>query len=755
MTVLKKFGLGRFAALLVLMAMVALRVADPAIVQIARAQAFDLYQRIKPRDYKPVPVAILDIDEASIRKYGQWPWPRTKMAEMVDRLTKLGVGIVGFDIVFSEPDRLSPDVIAKDNDSLDPKVREALASLPNSDAVFAQSIKKSRVVLGQTGIRSNRNAATFEGSDFQDAPIGFRSEGVDVEANPRTFLRIIPPLLQNKPELEKAAMGRGVFTATPDPDGIYRQINLIYLVEEKLRLALTTEMLRVASGGPRTPAFARYNQFGLTRIAFGRNQVATDAQGRVWPYFTHTRPSRFISAVDVFEGTVDPRRIRGHFLLVGTSAIGLEDFRDSPMGYQMPGVEIHAQVLENILAGTMLYRPSYAFDAEVIAMIVVGLLAIVAVPFLGAAWSFLAATFIIGGFISGSYFAFDQYRMLIDPVLPTATVLLLFILLATFNYLREERKRREIKSAFGQYVSPALVSELQESPEGLKLGGETRDLTILFSDVRGFTAISESFKDNPQGLTELMNEFLTVLSKAILKYDGTIDKFMGDAVMAFWNAPLPHPNHARAACNAALEMIAAVDTLNEENRREHEARVLSGDRRKDHPLHAINIGIGINSGDCVVGNMGSEDRFDYTCLGDAVNLASRLEGQSKPYGVLIIMGEVTAHAVADEMAILEIDRIRVKGKQEPETIFGLYGGPELAESEGFGELNQLNADMLAKYRAQDWESCSALLELLQDKADALSIDLQGYLFVYETRIIEFEQNPPGVDWDGVYTATSK
>ncbi|MEL6876245.1 MAG: adenylate/guanylate cyclase domain-containing protein, partial [Pseudomonadota bacterium] len=546
---MKKIGLGRVAAFLVLLMMLLLRATDPAIVQIARSQSFDLYQRIKPRVYQPVPVAILDIDEASIRTFGQWPWPRTRMAELVDKLTAYGVATVGFDIVFSEADRLSPDRIAEDNSALDEPVRTALKALPTSDSVFAEAIKRSRVVMGQTGIRSQQYAADLDASDIEDTPSGFR--GPEIDRDPKTFVTMIPPLLQNRPELEKAALGRGVFTVRPDADGIYRQIPLVFLVEEKLRLALTTEMLRVATGGP--AFFARYNQFGLTSLAIGRTQIPTDANGKVWPYFTETRPSRFISAKEVFEGTVDPNRLRGHLILVGTSAIGLEDYRDSPMGYQMAGVEIHAQVLENILSNQMLVRPSFAFDLEFGTIFAVGLLAIIIVPFLGAAWSFVGASLIIAGFLGGSYFAFDQYRLLIDPVLPTATVVLIFMILATFNYLREERKRREIRSAFGQYVSPALVNELADSPESLTLGGETRELSILFSDVRGFTGISESFKDNPQGLTELMNQFLTALSKAILRHEGTIDKFMGDAVMAFWNAPIEHPGHARSACNAAIE----------------------------------------------------------------------------------------------------------------------------------------------------------------------------------------------------------
>ena len=254
------------------------------------------------------------------------------------------------------------------------------------------------------------------------------------------------------------------------------------------------------------------------------------------------------------------------------------------------------------------------------------------------------------------------------------------------------------------------------------------------------------------GTTVLMNEFLTVLSNAILHHNGTIDKFMGDAVMAFWNAPVPHEQHARSSCLAALKMLHDVDELNKEKKDAWEAIQNESERG---PLHQINIGIGINSGDCVVGNMGSELRFDYTCLGDPVNLASRLEGQSKPYGVLIILGQNTAAYVEDELATLEIDQLRVKGKQEPETVYGLFGDETMLADENFQELQKQNNAMLTAYRKQDWETVEGMLELMKDQSDRAGIDLDVYLFMYETRVLEFRENPPGRDWDGVYVATSK
>ncbi len=741
---LSKFGIGRLVALAVLVGLVAIRIADPTIVKVSRAQSFDMYQRIKPRVYNRQPVAILDIDEASIRKLGQWPWPRTRLAKLLQKLMSAGAVVVGFDIVFAESDRLSPDKVATDNETLSDDVKQALLNLPSNDSVFANMIKRSRVVLGQTSVRSLKDVEGIADVEIKDMPHAFLGQ------DPRPYLPNYPAIVQNLPELESSAMGRGVFTVIPDADGVFRHVPLLFQIDGKLRLSLSAELLRIATGGR---AFAvRTDDAGVNAIKIGRTLIDTDRTGTVWPYFSKSIPSRFVSAVDVLEDKVNPARLRGHLILVGTSAIGLEDFRATPMGSLMAGVEIHAQVVENILTNQMLVRPNYAIAVELLTILVVGLIAIAAVPLLSASWAFFFAALIVIAYVGGSYGAFHEYRLLIDPVFPSFTVITLFIILATFNYLREEKKRREIRSAFGQYVSPDLVSQLADQPEGLTLGGETRELSILFSDVRGFTAISESFKENPQGLTDLMNQFLTVLSNSILKFNGTIDKFMGDAVMAFWNAPVPHENHAISSCEAALEMLENVDLLNKEKAEAHAAIENEEERGQ---LHQINIGIGINSGECVVGNMGSDLRFDYTCLGDPVNLASRLEGQSKPYGVSIILGQATAAYVKEEMATLEIDRLRVKGKQEPETIYGLFGKADLLNTEEFKELQRLNDSMLAAYRAQDWETVNAMLELLRDQSDLVGQDLDGYLFIYETRVIEFQENPPGRDWDGVYVATSK
>lgn len=724
-----RVGLGRIVALALLTILLIIRISDPAPVQILRLKSFDLFQQLKPRDYTPLPVAILDIDDPSLTEIGQWPWPRTTLAKLIDKATEQGAVALGFDMIFSEPDRLSPGLIAADNVRLPGPVRAALTAMPSNDDVLASAIANARIVVGQTSVRST----VFNQTDkavMAQVPHAFL--GLD----PKPYLQQFPDILQNLPQLEQNADGFGVFTVRPDLDGVFRRIPVAMMVQDTLRLGLAPELLRVATGGD---AFAiRTNQAGIEGVILARQLVRTDADGSVWPYFTSTQRSRFVSAADLLNDRAPAGRLAGHLVLVGTSAIGLEDFRATPLGSLMAGVEIHAQVLENILSQTLLLRPNYAIGVELVLTLTLGLLAIVLVPVLGARWTIIGTGALLCAVGFGSWRAFDVHKLLLDPSFPLLSSTLIVVSLVLANYLREERQKREIRTAFGQYVSPDLVEKLSNEPGGLTLGGETKELTILFSDVRGFTSISESFKTDPQGLTHLMNQFLTVLSNAILTQRGTIDKFMGDAVMAFWNAPLDTKNHAQAACHAALAMRHDTAKLNAEN---------TGKAPR------IDVGIGLNSGVCVVGNMGSDTRFDYTALGDPVNLAARLEGQSKTYGVDIVLGNTTAQSVLGKFAIFELDLIRVKGKTQPERIFGLFGDEDMAKTPEFQTIAQTNAQMLAAYRQRDWANADTLLTTLA--AHEFDPSLAGYVALWRDRIAQIKANPPAPDWDGVYTALSK
>ncbi|MEL7299186.1 MAG: adenylate/guanylate cyclase domain-containing protein [Pseudomonadota bacterium] len=726
---------GRAAGLVVIALLVTLRILDPTVVSSLRFSAFDLFQQMSPREYAPAPVAIIDIDDPSIEELGQWPWPRTLVAEMVTRAAEAGAVAIGFDVIFAEPDRLSPDLLAADNAAIPDDIRSVLSALPSNDTTLAAAMARTRVVVGQTSVRSARTGIARL---RPPAPVPHAIIGED----PTPFLMSFPDLLENLDELEAAALGRGVFTTRPDPDGTYRRVPLVMSVDGAIRLGLAPELLRVATG---QDAFAiRTNEAGIDAVIVAGQAIETGPDGTVWPHFTPHVPARYISAADLIKGRMDAGRLQGQIAFVGTSAIGLEDFRPIPLGFSLAGVEIHAQVLEGILLDAMLNRPNYAIAIELVVLACLGVLVVTLVPILAGRWVIIGGLLVLSAYGAFTWWLFEARATLLDPTWPILCTLAMLMLMSTANYLREEQERARIRSAFGQYVSPDLVAQLQDEPEMLTLGGERRELTILFSDVRGFTTLAESFKDDPAGLTQLINRFLSVLSDAILDEGGTIDKFMGDAVMAFWNAPLDHEGHARAACHAALRMQADIATLNKIRAEEG-----GGD------IEPIDVGIGLNTGECTVGNMGSDTRFDYTALGDAVNLASRLEGQSKAFGFPIIVGPSTAEAVQDAFALLRIDRIRVKGKLEPVEVSALIGGEDMRMSPEFEALRQANDALRSAYLTRDWSAARDALQHLEVAAASAGVDATAYVALYRGRVESFMAHPPGVDWDGVTVAETK
>lgn len=449
---------------------------------------------------------------------------------------------------------------------------------------------------------------------------------------------------------------------------------MVVNVNDTLYPSLSAELLRVATGQKSMAVKAR-GTAGVEGIVIGRNLIRTDHKGQLWVYFSHMDAEKYVSAVDVLNGTVPPEKIANKLILVGTSAVGLLDIKSSPVDSFLPGVEVHAQILENILTQTQLTRPRDALGQELTAAIGVGLLMIALVPMVRARWTALLGLASVAAMFGFSWWAFQSQRMLYDPVYPALVAMLLYMYLTYMNYVREERQKAQVRQAFGQYLSPALVEKLATDPNQLKLGGEMRPMTMMFCDVRGFTTISELF--DAEGLTRLINRFLTPMTDTILSRNGTIDKYMGDCIMAFWNAPLDDPDHARNACSSALAMIDSLKVLNKELERE-----AVEENRRHVPL---NVGIGLNTGTVCVGNMGSEQRFDYSVLGDDVNLASRLEGQSKTYGVTVVLGEQTARLVPD-FAMIELDLIRVKGKTVPVRIFALLGSPEMAARQEWAAL---------------------------------------------------------------------
>src|ERR1700723_3560842 len=460
------------------------------------------------------------------------------------------------------------------------------------------------------------------------------------------------------------------------------------------------EMLRVVSRAG--AILIRADQAGVKTVAVPGLEVPTDGRGRFWVYFNKRDPARSVSATDVLNGRVAPDRLRGRLVLIGTSATGLLDIKTTPVQPDMPGVEVHAQILENILTKSLLASPGYAIGAEIIAAVVFGLAIIVAAPMLPAAILVALGAILIAGLIGISWYFFVAHHLLIDFTYPLISCWLIYLVLTFVNYFREQKQRQQIRSAFGYYLSPHMVEQLARSPEKLVLGGEERRMTILFSDVRGFTTISEHYKDDPQGLTHLMNRFLTPLTNAIIERKGTIDKYIGDAIMAFWNAPVDDHDQEANACDAALEMQVRAAALNAELKTEADAN--------GGVYMPLRIGIGLNTGPCVVGNMGSDFRFNYSVLGDTVNFASRLEARTKDYRLPLVVGSRTAEGARQKFATMEIDLIQVKGKTQPEVVFAVLGRIEVERDPRCGELRELNAQMLGRFRKQEWDAALSLID---------------------------------------------
>ncbi len=713
--------------------LIALRIWDPPSVEDLRLRSFDVYQILKPRIPTVKPVVIVDIDENSLRALGQWPWPRTLVADLIERLNGLGAVAIALDVLFPEQDRLSPALAVQSFRNVDEETKAKLRNLPSNDAVLADLLKRSRVILGQSGILQTT-------VPMPSAPrTGIATRGPD----PSAFLITFPGLLRNVPVLEEAAAGRGLLTIKNERDGIVRRVPIIVKAGGIVAPALTLDMLRVVTNSG--AILVNTDAAGVKSVAVPGLDIPTDRSGQLWIHFGPHDPARYVSAKDVIEGRVPPDRFAGKLVLIGTSAVGLLDIKTTPLDPAMPGVEIHAQILETVLSRAVLSHPNWATLAELAITLVAGLALALLAPALGAG-ALLVLFGVIALIVTGlSWYFFTATGILLDISFLLLAGLLIYVTMEFMGYMRAQKERRRIRSAFSQYLSPALVEQLAQSPNKLVLGGEARAMTIMFSDVRDFTTISETYKNDPQGLTQLMNRFLTPMTNAIIERKGTIDKYMGDAVMAFWNAPLDDADHERNACRAALDMLARVDALNFE--REIEARA-TGQR-----FIPIEIGIGINTGTCVVGNMGSDLRFDYSVLGDSVNLASRLEGRSKSYGTPIVIGAATAEKAAGEFAALELDLITVKGKTEPERIYTILGGADIAGSAEFGKMRELNAAMLSSYRKREWDNALAALQLCRQAANNFGL---GEIYnLYLARIRSFQDKEPPDDWDGVYAFETK
>lgn len=733
----------RLAPFAVILLALGLRVWDPAPLAQFRNLVFDAYQRLQPRqvDIDRSPVVIVEIGDESLRRLGQWPWPRTRLAALVDRIREAGAAAVGFDIVFAEPDRTSPKQIIE----LWPKtpemeaVRAQANRLPDHDKLFAEALAKIPTVL----------AFVLVNRPLVRAPTRNAAYGIAGD-DPSAFIVSLPGAVANIALLEAAATGNGAINWIPDADQIVRRVPTVLRLDNTMYPTFFAELLRVVQNGRgyklrasnASGATAYGENSGLNAIQIGRAVVPIDANGQMAIYFGRHDKRRYVPAWQVLAGDKTAlAKLKGRIVLVGASAAGLFDLRATPLSPAVPGVEVHAQAIEQVISGIYLLRPDYAIGVELGTILLLCLLVVLIVPRVRPMWSAIIGILALYAALLIAWYAFAAERLLIDGVYPAIAVVMVFVVTTVLAYTRTEREKRAVRSAFGHYLAPALVEELASNPERLVLGGEMREMTILFSDIRGFTALSERF--DAEGLTAFMNRYLTPMTDAVLARGGTVDKYMGDAVMAFWNAPIDDDDHARNACRTALDMLERLNDLNGALQKENRAE-------KDDPL-IVDIGIGINTGVCCVGNMGSAQRFDYSVLGDDVNLASRLEGQCKTYGLSILLGEATEEA-AGGLAMLEIDLIRVKGRSAPTRLYTLLGDESLAESPAFQKLRENQAAFLDAYRGQRWDDALRHLAACRQEGGP---ELATLYDLFSARIRAFRQRPPGVDWDGVYVAETK
>jgi len=724
-------------SLLVLLATLALRVQDGPFVVGVRNKLFDTYQQLAPRPYDPsIPVRILAIDEDSLKHLGQWPWPRDTLARIVDRLTVDGAAAIAFDVLLAEPDRTGPQALLKQWQGRPDMATlgAILSKLPDPDGELAASLAKAPAVLA---FSLNEQP----GGEAPAAKAGFAMAGDD----PLPFLPSWPGTTRALPDLEKAAPGYGCVNFRPDPDGIIRRAPLLFAFEGKIYPSLAAEALRVGQGASTyiikasnaSGETALGAQTGLNNVKVGQAIIPVDSHGNVPLYDSGFEATRFLSAWRVLTPDFDPNLVAGKVILVGATAAGLRDFKPTPLDPAAAGIETHAQILEQILGHQYLERPDWADGAEMLFLLVFGLALVLLLHPLGALWSAFVTVIAIAASFAFSWLSFRREGLLIDPLYPGMAALAVYLSGSLLGYLRSESERRHVRRSFGMYLAPAVVEELSRHPERLKLGGELRDVTVMFSDIRDFTRISEQL--DPQMLTHMLNSVLTPLTAAIQEAKGTIDKYIGDCIMAFWNAPLDDAEHARNALKAALAMRQALAKAN--------ATLAEEARKAGRKVIDIGVGIGINRGPCSVGNMGSVQRFAYSALGDTVNLASRLESLTRSYGVEIIVGEDAAEGISD-MALLEIDRVQVKGRSRPLTIHTL-----LAETRdaAFEALESAQAKFLEAYRRQDWAAAREAIAACL----GLAPRLKGLYDLYLGRIEDYEAAPPGADWDGVFIAKSK
>lgn len=688
----------------------------PKSVQVFDDKFRDLMFVFRGSETPSKDVVIIDIDERSLKELGQWPWSRNKFAQLIDNLTKSGVGAVGLDIVFAEPDNSSPAKVLKE-------IGKDATGAPDYDKIAAEAIGASPTILGYV----------FAMSDDGVKPgVAPSISCIVAEKNKpeHEFLVHAHRAIMNIPVIQEAGFSSGFFNTIPDSDGIVRSIPMVIRYDGVVYPSLSLEMVRAASGAKKIEVY--YDEVGVKGLVVGNIEMPTDRFGRLLVnYKGPARTFKYISAVDVYSGKIGKAELEGKFALIGTSAAGLSDLRATPFDSVYPGVEAHANALDNILNQNFLYRPSWAEGANVIIIFLGVAITVLVTSYASAGASLALFVVLVSSFFGFTYYMLFFKGVVLNILFPTLSMFLTFVSLTLTNYFLENRQKKFIKAKFAKKVSPAVVEDLLKHSNMNSFEIKEKFVTIFFSDIRGFTTLSEVM-GSPKALIGLLNEYMTPMVDIIVDSKGTVDKFIGDAIMAYWNAPNEVLNHEDAAVTSAVKQIKALKELNE--------RLL----KEGKPT--IEIGIGINTGDVTVGEMGSYGRADYTIIGDPVNLASRLEGLNKPYHSHIIISEFTKAGLKQEYVIRELDLVKVKGKNEPVEIFEVldFGNPNTEFLQEYGKYKEA----LGLYKNSRFNEALEILKELFAKTNT-------YLYsVYIERCEHFIANPPE-NFDGVFTFTTK
>jgi len=674
---MSKPGIGTLLTFAALVAGALLYFMDPLPLQVLRHAVFDQYQRWHPRVYEPLPVRVVDVDDESLRRLGQWPWPRTRIAELIRKLQGEGAAVIGFDVVFAEQDRTSPKSMV---DVWNPTgdIRQQLMSIPDHDQVMAQAVSGGGVVLGF--------AVKRETSEGRMPARPFRV--INAGGSPVPFLHAFASAVPSLEVLEAAASGNGALTFVPDSDGVVRRVPLMIRLQDQPVPSLTAELLRVAQGQRNyVVRVAAEKGAGIQEIKIGDVTVPTTSNGEFWVHYTRATPERYVPAWKILANELPPGSLKGNILIVGTSAQGLMDLRVSPLGTIIPGVEAHAQAVEQMLLGKHLRRPSWSTAIELLVLVLGGLLVGVVALSTGALVSagVTGAALFLTGY--GAWFAFTRHGLLLDPVTPGLVLLFTFIVGSVVNHLASEKKQRWVREAFSRYVSPNRVDYLVDNPGQLELGGRRQECSFVFTDLAGFTSLME--KMDPGDAVALLNAYLDKMIAIAFQQGGTLDRIVGDAVAIMFSAPVEQADHRQRALNCALEMYTFATGYSAE-------LAAKG-------THFGKTRIGVHSGEVIVGNFGGSNMFDYRALGDAVNTAARLESVNKHLGTTVCVSEATL-AGCSGAAVRPVGRLVLKGKSEALMVYEPLAATQRGTLEAdrdyesaFHLLREKSADALAAF----------------------------------------------------------